>query len=96
MRDRRIDYFENGRRATLVHQQYAMANPAQYDAYGENSWGLTAGDSPGPATYMIKGKRGASSAIKLGVHLTALTTAASLLGRSPPLSLSRLRSCRRR
>ena len=57
MRDRRIDYFENSRRATLVHQQYAIANPARYDAYGENSWGLTASDGPGPATYTIKGKK---------------------------------------
>ena len=33
MRERRIDYFENSRRATYVHQQYAIANPARYDAY---------------------------------------------------------------
>ena len=26
-------------------------------AYGENCWGITASDGPGPATYMIKGKR---------------------------------------
>ena len=57
IRDRRIDYFENGRRATCVHQQYAIANPARYDAYGENSWGLTASDGPGPATSMINGKK---------------------------------------
>ena len=57
MRDRRIDYFENSRRATYVHQQYAIANPARYDAYGENSWGLTASDGPGPASCTIKGKR---------------------------------------
>ena len=54
MRDRRIDYFENSRRATYVHQQYAIANPDQYDAYGENSWGLTATDGPGPGTYMMR------------------------------------------
>ena len=28
-----------------------------YEAYGENSWGLTASDGPGPATYTIKGKK---------------------------------------
>ena len=33
MRDRRIDYFENSRRATYVHQQYAITNPAGYEAY---------------------------------------------------------------
>ena len=57
MRDRRIDYFENSRRATYVHQQYANANPLRYVAYGENSWGLTASEGPGPATYMIDGKK---------------------------------------
>ena len=96
MRDKRIDYFENSRRATYVHQQYAIANPARYDAYGENSWGITASDGPGPATYKIKGEKGASSATNSEARLTALTTAASLLGRSPPLSLSRPRSCSRR
>ena len=55
MREKRIDYFENSRRATYVHRQYAIANPARYDAYNENSWGLTATDGPGPATYTIKG-----------------------------------------
>ena len=57
MRDRRSDYFENSRRATHVQQQYAIANPAQFEGYGENSWGLTASDGPGPTTAMIKGKR---------------------------------------
>jgi hypothetical protein len=57
MRGKRSDYFENSRRATYVQQQYAIANPAQFDAYGENAWGLTASDGPGPATTMIKGKR---------------------------------------
>jgi len=57
MRDRRIDYFENSRRATYVHQLYAIDNPAGYDAYGENSWGITASDGPGPATYMIAKKK---------------------------------------
>ena len=51
MRDRRIDYFENSRRATYVHQLYAIDNPAGLDAYDENSWGITASDGPGPATY---------------------------------------------
>ncbi len=57
MRDRGSDYFENSRRATYVQQQYAIANPAQFEGYGENSWGLTASDGPGPATARIKGKK---------------------------------------
>jgi hypothetical protein len=57
MRDKQIDYFENSRRATYIHQQYAIANPARFEAYGENSWGITASDGPGPVTYTIKGKK---------------------------------------
>jgi hypothetical protein len=57
MRGKRIDYFENSRRATFVHQQYAIANPAGYDAYGEFSWGLTASDGPGPGTCTIEGRK---------------------------------------
>ena len=32
MRERGLDYFENSRRATLVHQQYAIRNPLRFDA----------------------------------------------------------------
>ena len=57
MRDKRIDYFENSRRVTHVQRRYAIDNPADFSAYGENCWGITASDGPGPATHMIKGKR---------------------------------------
>ena len=49
MRDKRSDYFENSRRATLVQRRYAIANPLGFSGYGENSWGITASDGPGPA-----------------------------------------------
>jgi poly(3-hydroxybutyrate) depolymerase len=41
-----FDYFENSRRATLVHRQYCVENPEKFAGYGENIWGLTAGDGP--------------------------------------------------
>jgi hypothetical protein len=47
MRQRGIDYFENSRRATYAQRAYAIANPARWKDYGENVWGLTAGDGPG-------------------------------------------------
>lgn len=50
-----IDYFENSRRATLIHQQYAIENPLDFSHYGENGWGFTASDGPGPATRTING-----------------------------------------
>ena len=50
-----IDYFENSRRATLIQQQYAIKNPLGFAHYGENGWGFTASDGPGPCTRMIDG-----------------------------------------
>ena len=47
MREKRSDYFENSRRATLVQQQYAVRNPMWFKGYGENCWGFTAGLGPG-------------------------------------------------
>ncbi len=39
------DYFEQGRNHTLIHRAYCIDNPKGYEGYGENCWGLTAGDS---------------------------------------------------
>ena len=47
MRDRSIDYFENSRRATYVHREYAIRNPLEFEGYSEQCWGLTASDGPG-------------------------------------------------
>jgi hypothetical protein len=51
----KIDYFENSRRATYIQQQYAIKNPRNFKHYGENNWGFTASDGPGPARIMIEG-----------------------------------------
>ena len=55
MRQRGIDYFENSRRATYVHQRYAMHNPQEFAGHGELFWGLTVSDGPGPVTLTING-----------------------------------------
>ena len=55
MRARGIDYFENSRRATYVHRQYAIENPLGFAHYGEHCWGLTACEGPGPATVILGG-----------------------------------------
>ena len=55
LRTRGIDYFENSRRATCVHQQYAIRNPLQFSHHCDCCWGLTACDGPGPATLRIDG-----------------------------------------
>ncbi len=45
-----LDYFENGRRATLAQRAYAIANPGHWTGYGADVWGLTASDGPGDVT----------------------------------------------
>ncbi len=55
MREHGLDYFENSRRAVLVQQAYAIRNPRGFEGYGEEAWGLSASDGPGPATRMVGG-----------------------------------------
>jgi hypothetical protein len=55
MRDKGIDYFENTRRATYVQRQYAIENPLKFSGYGEDCWGITASDGPGPRTVKVAG-----------------------------------------
>ena len=55
LREKGIDYFENSRRATYIQQEYAKRNPHQFIGYGENVWGITASDGPGPAVLEIDG-----------------------------------------
>ncbi|MBZ9676468.1 glucoamylase family protein [Mesorhizobium sp. ES1-1] len=47
MREKDSDYFENSRRATYLHRDYARRNPYDFSGYNENLWGLSAGDGPG-------------------------------------------------
>ena len=56
MRERGIDYFENSRRATLVHREYAARNPHGFAGYGPDAWGITASDGPGPAVRSAGGR----------------------------------------
>ena len=46
MRDKRMDYFENSRRATWAQQRYAIANPMRWKGYGPMMWGISACDGP--------------------------------------------------
>lgn len=55
MREKGIDYFENSRLATFVQRQYAIENPLGCDGYGENCWGLSASDGPGPGNIRVNG-----------------------------------------
>ncbi|MGZ3804770.1 MAG: glucoamylase family protein [Pseudobdellovibrionaceae bacterium] len=52
-----IDYFENSRRATYIHQRYAIENPRGFSHYGRYAWGFTASDGPGPVTMELQGQK---------------------------------------
>ena len=56
MRERGIDYFENTRRATLVHREYGSRNPRGFAGYGPHTWGITASDGPGPCVHQLDGR----------------------------------------
>lgn len=56
MREKGIDYFENSRRAAYVQREYALRNPHEFEGYGENCWGLSAGDGPGGLSLEIRGR----------------------------------------
>ena len=55
MREHDADYFENSRRATQIHRQYAMRNPLAFEHVGETCWGLSASDGPGFETRTVGG-----------------------------------------
>lgn len=40
-----LDYFEQAKNHTLINRAYCIENPKNFKGYGENCWGLTAGDS---------------------------------------------------
>ncbi len=52
-----FDYFENSRRATYIHRQYAIENKMGFKRYSEFCWGLTASDGPGKKVLKIDGKK---------------------------------------
>ncbi|MCY7339058.1 MAG: Tat pathway signal protein [Sphingomonas bacterium] len=57
LRRKRIDLFENSRRATIAQRNYAIANRGKWVGYDKDVWGLTACDGPGDFKRMIGGKR---------------------------------------
>ena len=57
MREKRCDYFENSRRATYIHREYATRNPLGFKGYAEDCWGHSAGDGPVAAPIEIEGRQ---------------------------------------
>ncbi len=46
MHAKKIDYFENTRRAIQVQRAYCIRNPKNFIGYGKNCWGITADAGP--------------------------------------------------
>ncbi|MCG3123685.1 MAG: hypothetical protein GIKADHBN_02106 [Phycisphaerales bacterium] len=49
----RVDWWENSRRAALMHRRKAIENPKNLPGFGEHMWGLSACD--GDNTYLVPG-----------------------------------------
>ncbi|MCW3092567.1 MAG: beta-glucosidase [Ferruginibacter sp.] len=45
LKDWHTDYMEQNTNHTLINRAWCIDNPKKYKGYGENCWGLTAGDS---------------------------------------------------
>ena len=45
LKDWHTDYLEQNTNHTLINRAWCIDNPKKYKGYGENCWGLTAGDS---------------------------------------------------
>jgi hypothetical protein len=57
MREKNCDYFENSRRAAQVQRQYAIRNPRGFAGYGQDCWGLSAGDGPSVEPQRVAGRQ---------------------------------------
>jgi len=55
--DKKLDYFENSRRATQAQRAYAMVNPMGFKGYGDKIWGVTASDGPADIEVEVEGRK---------------------------------------
>jgi hypothetical protein len=98
MREKNCDYFENSRRAAQVQRQYAIRNPHGFRGYGQDCWGLSAGDGPSVAAQIVGGRRQsfygyAARGVPWGPDdgtISGSSTAAALVF-APEIALSALR-----
>lgn len=56
MREKACDYFENSRRASYVQREFAIRNPGGFTGYGQDCWGLSAGDGPSAEPRVVAGR----------------------------------------
>lgn len=56
MESHQSNYFQNGKRATLAQQQFAIEDPHHWKGYSKDIWGLTACDGPGNVRAPFRGR----------------------------------------
>ncbi len=56
MREKLSDYFENTRRAVHIQREYAIRNPRGFADYGQDCWGLSAGEGPSVVPQQVAGR----------------------------------------
>ena len=97
MREKGIDYAENSRRATYANRAYCVANPAKWQDYGPNIWGLTACDGAKDTTvngqkFFSYRARGAASTQIVDDGTIAPTAAGGSMAFAPEICLPALRA----
>lgn len=55
MQKKGVDYFDNSRRATYVHYEYAKLNKYKWIDYSDSIWGMTACDGPKDTIFEVNG-----------------------------------------
>jgi hypothetical protein len=103
MREKGSDYFENSRRAAHVQREYAIRNPRGFEGYGQDCWGLSAGEGPSVMPQQVAGRRQAfygyaARGVPWGPDDGTITGSATLssLVFAPDIALPALRSMYRR
>jgi hypothetical protein len=100
-----IDWFENSRRATRAQRAYAMANPAGWQGYDGDVWGLTASDGPADVELPYRGEtrrfwtytaRGASHTEVRDDGTLVPTAAGGSIPFAPGIAIPALRAMRER
>ena len=97
MREKGLDYAENSRRATYANRAYCIANPARWQDYDPNIWGLTACDGPKDTTvngqkFFSYRARGAASTQIVDDGTIAPTAAGGSMAFAPEICVPTLRT----
>jgi hypothetical protein len=105
MRAHGIDYFENSRRATLLHREYGKENPYHWLDYSDTIWGWTACDGPKDTSFVANGierlfrsysARGTGAEEHVDDGTIAPTAAASSIPFAPAICIQAIKAMRAR